>query len=154
MHLLLKAANFDGQTLPLPTPINPIFAAIPEFWLQDTADMIEFVAKVSKEVINLIDAESANLLINFTTAFLISKEYFSTPFPRIAMVHMLSEIIETKSLSILAFEFTRNPLAKQYLIDGLIQFYVDIEFTDSHTQFYDKFNYRHFVTIILKFLWK
>lgn len=94
MHLMLKLANFDGATLPLPTPISPIFAGIPEFWLQDSADLIEFIAKVNKEVINLIDVAGANLLINFTTAFLLSKEYFSSPQPRIAIVHMLSEIIE------------------------------------------------------------
>ncbi len=95
--------------------------------------MIEFVAKVNKEVINMVDAGSADLLINFTTAFLVSKEYFTSPYPRIAIVHMLSEIIESKSLSILAFQFQSNVVAKEYLVDSLIHFYVDVEFTDSHT---------------------
>ena len=120
MHLMLKLANFDGKTLPLPTPISPIFAGIPEFWLQDTADLIEFIAKVNKEVINLIDVAGANLLINFTTAFLLSKDYFSSALPRIAIVHMLSEIIEQKTLSSLGFQFQSNEIARTYLIDGLI----------------------------------
>jgi len=50
--------------------------------------------------------------------------------------------------------FERNELAKKHLCSALMRFYVDIEFTGSHTQFYDKFNFRYYIAIIMKHLWK
>lgn len=35
-----------------------------------------------------------------------------------------------------------NPLALKYLMKALMAFYVEVEVTGSHTQFYDKFYYR------------
>ncbi|PQM40168.1 hypothetical protein Pyn_24226 [Prunus yedoensis var. nudiflora] len=47
-----------------------------------------------------------------------------------------------------------HQLSLEYLVRNLLKLYVDIEFTGSHTQFYDKFNIRHNITELLEYLWQ
>ena len=37
---------------------------------------------------------------------------------------------------------------------GLIKFYIEIEFTGASNQFYTKYEYRHYTTVIFKRIWK
>lgn len=46
-----------------------------------------------------------------------------------------------------------HSLAHKHLVPALMHLYVDIEFTGSHTQFYDKFNVRYYISKLMKFLW-
>jgi hypothetical protein len=50
--------------------------------------------------------------------------------------------------------FAEHKLAPIYLPRALLTFFVDIEFTGSHTQFYDKFEYRSLISQILERLWR
>ncbi|MBA0829309.1 hypothetical protein Goarm_013923, partial [Gossypium armourianum] len=47
-----------------------------------------------------------------------------------------------------------HQLSLEYLVRNLLKLYVDIEFTGSHTQFYDKFNIRHNIAELLEYLWQ
>jgi ubiquitin conjugation factor E4 B len=49
--------------------------------------------------------------------------------------------------------FSGNITAQEHLAAGLMRFYVDIEHTGASTQFYDKFNYRYYISEIMKYLW-
>lgn len=49
--------------------------------------------------------------------------------------------------------FERHPLTLSHLVTHLVRLYVDIEFTGSHTQFYDKFSIRHNIGELLEYLW-
>ena len=46
-----------------------------------------------------------------------------------------------------------HTIAHKYLVPAIMQLYIDIEFTGSHTQFYDKFNVRYYISKLMKFLW-
>jgi ubiquitin conjugation factor E4 B len=50
--------------------------------------------------------------------------------------------------------FTSNPLSKAKLVAVLTRFYVDVEKTGMHSQFYDKFNIRYNINQILKSVWE
>lgn len=50
--------------------------------------------------------------------------------------------------------FTTNPMAKANLVRVLTRFFVDVEQTGMHTQFYDKFNIRYNISQILKTIWE
>ncbi|KAJ3047555.1 hypothetical protein HK097_011440 [Rhizophlyctis rosea] len=50
--------------------------------------------------------------------------------------------------------FSTHPLAKEYLVSSLMRFYVDVEQTGMHSQFYDKFNIRYNISQILKSVWE
>ncbi|KAK6928136.1 U-box domain [Dillenia turbinata] len=50
--------------------------------------------------------------------------------------------------------FEGHQLSLEYLVRNLLKLYVDIEFTGSHTQFYDKFNIRHNIAELLEYLWQ
>ncbi|KAK3258117.1 hypothetical protein CYMTET_32824, partial [Cymbomonas tetramitiformis] len=50
--------------------------------------------------------------------------------------------------------YETHPLAVQHMVPSLLRLYVDIEFTGSHNQFYDKFNIRHTIGQLLEVTWK
>ena len=58
-----------------------------------------------------------------------------------------------KKLS-MATLFEGHPFSQEHLVFNLMKLYVDIEFTGSHTQFYDKFNIRHNIAKLLEYLWQ
>ncbi|KAJ2747151.1 Ubiquitin conjugation factor E4 [Coemansia sp. BCRC 34301] len=46
-----------------------------------------------------------------------------------------------------------NVIARSYLVPALLRLYVDIEYTGSHAQFYEKFNVRYHIARTLRSLW-
>ena len=50
--------------------------------------------------------------------------------------------------------FTSDPFLTTHLLPALIRLYVDIEQTGADTQFYDKFNVRHIISMLLEYLLK
>ncbi|KAK9939051.1 hypothetical protein M0R45_015760 [Rubus argutus] len=50
--------------------------------------------------------------------------------------------------------FEGHRLSLEYLVKNLLKLYVDIESAGSHTQFYDKFNIRHYISELLEYLWQ
>jgi ubiquitin conjugation factor E4 B len=53
----------------------------------------------------------------------------------------------------LGIKLNTNAMALQYLIPAIMNFYVEVENTGRHSQFYDKFNIRYNISQILKFVW-
>lgn len=50
--------------------------------------------------------------------------------------------------------FDRNELVTHNLLYSLLDFYVMVEKTGASSQFYDKFNSRYYISVILEELWK
>ncbi|KAG1366813.1 hypothetical protein COCNU_13G006030 [Cocos nucifera] len=49
--------------------------------------------------------------------------------------------------------FEGHQLSLDHLVRNLLKLYVEIEFTGSHTQFFDKFTIRHNIAELLEYLW-
>ncbi|KAH0973608.1 hypothetical protein GBA52_025764 [Prunus armeniaca] len=96
-----------------------------------------------------------NLLDLTLSLFLHGPEYIRNPYLRAKMVEVLNCWMPRRSgSSITSTLFEGHQLSLEYLVRNLLKLYVDIEFTGSHTQFYDKFNIRHNIAELLEYLWQ
>ncbi|KDO72689.1 hypothetical protein CISIN_1g001583mg [Citrus sinensis] len=94
--------------------------------------------------------------MNFIIMFMASPKYIRNPYLRSKMVEVLNCWMPRRSgsSSATATLFEGHQMSLEYLVRNLLKLYVDIEFTGSHTQFYDKFNIRHNIAELLEYLWQ
>lgn len=152
---LLKLADpkHQGSALPLPQVTNPAFAALPEFYLEDIADFLLFVLHFKCEVLG--NEPSVNQLVRMLIVFVCSPNYFNNPYLVAKLVEVLFVISpnfqpRTAKLSEMMLG---HPLALNYMVPALMQFYTDIETTGASSEFYDKFTIRYHISIIFKTMW-
>ncbi|KVH92670.1 Ubiquitin conjugation factor E4, core [Cynara cardunculus var. scolymus] len=124
--------RIGGFKMPLPQSCPLEFACMPEHFVEDDDFM------------------------NFIIMFMASPEYIRNPYLRAKMVEVLNCWMPRRSgsSSVTSSLFEGHQLSVQYLVKNLLKLYVDIEFTGSHTQFYDKFNIRHNIAELLEYLWQ
>ncbi|GJN12753.1 hypothetical protein PR202_ga31060 [Eleusine coracana subsp. coracana] len=92
--------------------------------------------------------------LNFIIMFMSSSSYIKNPYLRAKMVEVLNCWTPQRSgMNSTASLFEGHQLCLDYLVRNLLKLYVDIEFTGSHTQFFDKFNIRHNIAELLEYLW-
>ncbi|XP_058081022.1 probable ubiquitin conjugation factor E4 isoform X2 [Magnolia sinica] len=151
-----------GFKMPLPSQCPMEFACMPEHFVEDVMELLIFACRFPKA----LDGFMLEEFLNFIIMFMASPSYVRNPYLRAKMVEVLnywmqisrssgslsSGIPSSISSAILAL-FEGNQLALEYLVRNLLNLYVDIEFTGSHTQFYDKFNIRHNIAELLEYLW-
>mmetsp|Transcript_17081 Transcript_17081/g.16951 ORF Transcript_17081/g.16951 Transcript_17081/m.16951 type:complete len:692 (-) Transcript_17081:29-2104(-) len=152
MNLVVKWAGFQG-TLPLPPP-NPILGILPEHIVENISELLIIILELQPENLRSMGSQEILNLLTFATVVLSSPSHFSNPYLRAKLVQALSMILEEGIFGDLHTLINLNEVAKKYLLPSLIIFYVDIEFSGSHSQFYDKFMYRHYTAKIFAFLWK
>eukprot|EP01113_Clastostelium_recurvatum_P014474 TRINITY_DN1788_c0_g1_i3.p1 TRINITY_DN1788_c0_g1~~TRINITY_DN1788_c0_g1_i3.p1 ORF type:complete len:1204 (-),score=380.22 TRINITY_DN1788_c0_g1_i3:63-3674(-) len=161
---MLRAADVDKRLtfaenndsgLPLPGPAPMHFATLPEHCVEDLAEF--FLAITRYRIIDTMDVPPLDKLLDFLVVFLASSDYVKNPYHRAKFVDVMAGLVPSEDgrglSSKLATMYESNPLARRHLFPSLMQFYVDIEFTGSHTQFYDKFNIRYTVSTLMKYLW-
>lgn len=140
-----------GFKLPLPSPCPMEFACMPEHFVEDAMELLIFASRIPKA----LDGIVLDDFMNFIIMFMASPEYIRNPYLRAKMVEVLNCWMPRRSgSSATASLFEGHQLSLQYLVKNLLKLYVDIEFTGSHTQFYDKFNIRHNIAELLEYLWQ
>ncbi|PPD97049.1 hypothetical protein GOBAR_DD05909 [Gossypium barbadense] len=93
--------------------------------------------------------------MKFIIMFMASPQFIKNPYLRAKMVEVLNCWMPRRSgSSATSTLFEVHQLSLEYLVRNLLKLYVDIEFTGSHTQFYDKFNIRHNIAELLEYLWQ
>ncbi|KAG8384649.1 hypothetical protein BUALT_Bualt04G0139900 [Buddleja alternifolia] len=140
-----------GFKMPLPQTCPKEFASMPEHFVEDTMELLIFASRIPRA----LDGVMLDDFMNFIIMFMASPEYIRNPYLRAKMVEVLNCWMPQRSGS-KATEtlFEGHPLSLEYLVKNLLKLYVDIEFTGSHTQFYDKFNIRHNIAELLEYLWQ
>lgn len=140
-----------GFRMPLPQTCPKEFACMPEHFVEDTMELLIFASRIPRA----LDGVMLDDFMNFIIMFMASPEYIRNPYLRAKMVEVLNCWMPQRSGS-KATEtlFEGHPLSLEYLVRNLLKLYVDIEFTGSHTQFYDKFNIRHNIAELLEYLWQ
>lgn len=140
-----------GFKMPLPETCPKEFACMPEHFVEDTMELLIFASRIPRA----LDGVMLDDFMNFIIMFMASPEYIRNPYLRAKMVEVLNCWMPQRSGS-KATEtlFEGHPLSLEYLVRNLLKLYVDIEFTGSHTQFYDKFNIRHNIAELLEYLWQ
>ncbi|XP_049343169.1 probable ubiquitin conjugation factor E4 [Solanum verrucosum] len=137
--------------LPLPFPCPMEFASIPEHFVEDTMELLIFASRIPEA----LDGILLDDFMSFIILFMASPEYIRNPYLRAKMVEVLNcWMPRDYSSTAMSTLFEGHQLSLQYLVKNLLKLYVDIEFTGSHTQFYDKFNIRHNIAELLEYLWQ
>lgn len=140
-----------GFKMPLPSTCPMEFAAMPEHFVEDAMELLIFASRIPRA----LDGVFLDDFMNFIIMFMASPEYIRNPYLRAKMVEVLNCWMPRGSgSSATATLFEGHQLSLEYLVRNLLKLYVDIEFTGSHTQFYDKFNIRHNIAELLEYLWQ
>ncbi|XP_055805669.1 probable ubiquitin conjugation factor E4 [Solanum dulcamara] len=140
-----------GFKMPLPSPCPMEFASMPEHFVEDAMELLIFASRIPRA----LDGVLLDDFINFIIMFMASPEYIRNPYLRAKMVEVLNCWMPRRSGSTATSTlFEGHQLSLEYLVKNLLKLYVDIEFTGSHTQFYDKFNIRHNIAELLEYLWQ
>ncbi|KAJ0457434.1 putative U box domain, Zinc finger, RING/FYVE/PHD-type, ubiquitin conjugation factor E4, core [Helianthus annuus] len=144
--------RIGGFKMPLPQSCPMEFACMPEHFVEDAMELLIFASRIPRA----LDGVKLDDFMNFIIMFMASPEYIRNPYLRAKMVEVLNCWMprrgDTSSATSTLFE--GHQLSVQYLVRNLLKLYVDIEFTGSHTQFYDKFNIRHNIAELLEYLWQ
>ncbi|XP_016453506.2 putative ubiquitin conjugation factor E4 [Nicotiana tabacum] len=140
-----------GFKMPLPSPCPMEFASMPEHFVEDAMELLIFASRIPRA----LDGVLLDDFMNFIIMFMASPEYIRNPYLRAKMVEVLNCWMPRRSGSTATSTlFEGHQLSLEYLVKNLLKVYVDIEFTGSHTQFYDKFNIRHNIAELLEYLWQ
>ncbi|GMH15690.1 hypothetical protein Nepgr_017531 [Nepenthes gracilis] len=140
-----------GFKMPLPPTCPMEFACMPEHFVEDAMELLIFASRIPKA----LDGVLLDDFMNFIIMFMASPHYIRNPYLRAKMVEVLNCWMPRRSgSSATTTLFEGHQLSFGYLVPNLLKLYVDIEFTGSHTQFYDKFNIRHNIAELLEYLWQ
>lgn len=141
-----------GFRMPLRSTCPMEFSCMPEHFVEDAMELLIFASRIPKA----LDGVLLDDFMNFIIMFMASPEYIRNPYLRAKMVEVLNCWMprRSSSSSATATLFEGHQMALEYLVRNLLKLYVDIEFTGSHTQFYDKFNIRHNIAELLEYLWQ
>ncbi|KAE9590331.1 hypothetical protein Lal_00028116 [Lupinus albus] len=151
LMIVWLAGLVDGFKMPLPPTCPMTFATMPEHFVEDAMELLIFASRIPKA----LDGVVLDEFMNFIIMFMGSPEYIKNPYLRAKMVEVLNCWMPRRSgSSATATLFEGHQLSLEYLVRNLLKLYVDIEFTGSHTQFYDKFNIRHNIAELLEYLWQ
>lgn len=140
--------------LPLPNECPLEFRMLPEYVLEDVIEFYSFISRHSPGTL-LQSPAVIDELLTFTLVFLTT--------PYLKNYHLKSKFIEilyfntlpipNRQNGILGDSLNYHPLALVHLMPALMQIYVEVEITGSHTQFYDKFYSRRYIALILRKVW-
>ncbi|XP_076086292.1 ubiquitin conjugation factor E4 B-like isoform X3 [Mytilus galloprovincialis] len=151
---MLKVADpkSSGVTLPLPTDVPMQFAALPDFYIEDLAEFLQFILQY---VPHVADDPSMDRILHLLVVLVCSSNYIGNPYliaKLVEVIFVMNPAVQPRSQS-LNEKFLMHPLALQHLVPALMNFYTDIESTGASSEFYDKFAIRYHLSIILKVMW-
>ncbi|CAG8526533.1 3489_t:CDS:10 [Diversispora eburnea] len=97
---------------------------------------------------------SRDELLIFIITFLSSSAYVKNPYLKAKFVEILFHFtIRNENEGGMGVILATHPIALNHLMPSLMSFYVEVEQTGAHTQFYDKFNIRYNISQIFKSIW-
>lgn len=95
-------------------------------------------------------------LIVLCVTFLTSSDYIRNPYLKSKLVSLLffgTWPVYHRTKGVIGDMLIGSKFANDNLLHALIKFYIDVESTGAHTQFYDKFNIRYEIFQVIKCIW-
>ncbi|KAL8831689.1 MAG: hypothetical protein Q9170_005185 [Blastenia crenularia] len=152
---LASQTNFPKQ--PIRLPLNPdhtnVFEALPEYFLEDVVGEYRFVMRNMPWAISSTQSDE---LIILCITFLRNSEKIKNPYLKSGLVTILFAGTwpgPNRPKGVLGDLLMGLPIATEHLLHALMKFYIEVENTGAHTQFYDKFNIRYEIFQIIKCIW-
>ncbi|SCU81226.1 LAME_0B06106g1_1 [Lachancea meyersii CBS 8951] len=142
-------ADYLRQNAPIP------FKYYPEFVIEG---IINYTQHISKFVMSpLFGNPRLHSFVELATVVLRCPEIVSNPHLKGKLVHVLSlgaMPVREGAQGFMMDIFENNDLVSDHLLYALLDFYVIVEKTGSSSQFYDKFNSRYSISVLLEELYK
>eukprot|EP01135_Chromosphaera_perkinsii_P005722 Nk52_evm22s359 gene=Nk52_evmTU22s359 len=149
---LVNIINPEKKSLPLEGEPQGQFAALPEFLAEDIADFLAFVANSRHSM----DESNMNELLEFTVTVLSCPDYIKNPYLKsklVETIYVMSPEVQGRLTGFYSLVLD-HPLAVNCLAHALMTFFIECESMGGSNQFYDKFNVRYHLAIIMKNLWE
>jgi ubiquitin conjugation factor E4 B len=139
--------------LPLPPEVPPLFANLPEWFVEDIADFLLFVQQYSVSTVteSLEDPMVLWLLVMICTTNYVRNPYLAAKL--VEVLYVINPNIRGGRTDFLYRKIMTNPIAENHLPSALMKFYTDVESTGASSEFYDKFTIRYHISIIIKTMW-
>ncbi|XP_069774559.1 ubiquitin conjugation factor E4 B isoform X2 [Narcine bancroftii] len=146
-------SRYPDMTLPLNPEVPKVFAALPEFYLEDIAEYLLFIVQYSPQVLYEPCTQD---VVTFLVVFICSQNYIRNPYliaKLVEVVFVTNPAVQPRTQKF--YEMMENhPLATKQLVPALMKFYTDVEHTGATSEFYDKFTIRYHISTIFKSLWQ
>lgn len=149
-----RVSQLDDQDF-LKTKSPQPWRYFPEFILEGIINYCTFVSKFRENPLLTNDSKLGQF-VEFAVILLRCPELVGNP-------HMKAQLIEVLFIGLLpmadgrpgffAHIFNSNELVMNNLLYALLDIYVMVEKTGALSQFYDKFNSRYYILVILEGLW-
>lgn len=149
---LCNIADPQGKGYPLEDPSDEL-ATLPEYVLEDVA---EFFLNAFRYGPNDFSERLQMLpLVKLCTLFIGSQKHTKNPYLRGKLSRLLFTIIRVDYRDQFAYRLVQSDSAvRKDLMGVLMRFYVEIEYTGGHGQFFEKFSVRYELAYVMKYLWK
>ncbi|KAJ5529863.1 hypothetical protein N7527_003256 [Penicillium freii] len=152
---LVSGKNFPKErvTLPLPEEQPEVFKCLPEYFLEDVVSNFKFIMWCMPQIIT---ATQGDELVMLCITFLESSAYIKNPYLKAGLVSILFRGTWKRpggASGVLVDLLNSMPFANEHLLHAVMKFYIEAEFTGTHSQFYDKFNIRYEIFQIIKCIW-
>ncbi|KAK2808847.1 hypothetical protein FQN50_004323 [Emmonsiellopsis sp. PD_5] len=152
---IVSGRNFPEErlVLPLPETQNEIFKCLPEYFVEDIVSNFKFIMWNMPYVITSTQADE---LIMLCITFLQSSDYIKNPYLKAGLITILYRGTwrhRNGARGVLVDLLNSLSFATEHLLHALMKFYIEAEFTGTHTQFFDKFNIRYEIFQIFKCIW-
>ena len=155
LRMVTPGHNFPKSPLKLPLPQEQpeVFKCLPEYFLEDVVSNFKFIMQNMPQIITSTQSDE---LVMLCITFLRSSEYIKNPYLKSGLVTIMFHGIwpsYIRSKGILGELLNSYTFATEHLLHALMKFYIEVENTGAHTQFYDKFNIRYEIFQIIKCIW-
>ena len=155
MRLVSADHEFPKRPLNLPLPDEqlPLFRCLPEYFIEDVVDNFKFITRNMPQIITTAQSDE---IVMLCITFLRSSEYIKNPYLKAGLITILfygTWPLYGRGKGVLGDVLNNLPFANDHLLHALMKFYIEVENTGAHTQFYDKFNIRYEIFQIIKCVW-
>lgn len=148
-----KSIPQDTLTLPLSDAEPDAFRYLPEYFLEVIVSNFKYILRWTP---GLVTPSQCSELIALCITFLRSSEYIKSPYLKSGLVSIMCYGVwpsQQHPRGVLGDILSGADFCQKYLLHALMKFYIEVESTGSHTQFYDKFNVRYEIDTIIKCIW-
>ncbi|XP_020637875.3 ubiquitin conjugation factor E4 B isoform X1 [Pogona vitticeps] len=155
IQLLLRILDpaYPDIKLPLNPDVPKVFAALPEFYVEDVAEFLFFIVQYAPQVLYEPCTQD---VVTFLVVMLCNQNYIRNPYlvaKLVEVMFMTNPAVQPRTQKF--FEMIENhPLSTKLLVPSLMKFYTDVEHTGATSEFYDKFTIRYHISTIFKSLWQ
>ncbi|KAK6351703.1 hypothetical protein TWF718_004852 [Orbilia javanica] len=158
LRLISPNMEYPQKTFQLPLASNaiPEFSNLPEYMIDDIAAVF---CHVVRSYPSRVTAQQSDGVMVLAITLLRMSNYVRNPYLKAKLVESLYlGILPVRPGSgdrgVLGDLLNGHEFALDNLMRSLMSFYIEVEQTGAHTQFYDKFNIRYNISQVVKAIWR